>query len=169
MNAEQVWVWMENNSHAIQALVQGVSGDLVRWKPGPDEWSILEVVNHLSDEETEDFRTRLDIVLHHPDDAWPPIDPEGWVTARLYNQRDLGSSLRNLARARQDSLDWLRSLSSPDWGATYSAPFGEISAGELLASWAAHDLLHMRQIVELKWALTLQMVDPHDVRYAGEW
>jgi hypothetical protein len=169
MNLDDVIEWMEDNGQAIQALVQGVSEDQARWKPGLDDWSILEVINHLCDEEIEDFRTHLDVLLYHPDRPWPEIDPQGWVTARLYNDRDLGSSLRNLARARQESLAWLRDLSAPDWQAARAMPFGEITAGDVLASWAAHDLLHMRQLVELKWAHTSQLVAPHDIRYAGQW
>jgi hypothetical protein len=160
---------MANNGRAIQVVVQGVSGEQARWKPGPDDWSILEVINHLYDEEIEDFRAHLDLILHHPDQPWPEIDPQGWVTARLYNERDLASSLQNLVRARQESLTWLKNLSAPDWQTAYSTAFGQITAGDMLASWAAHDLLHLRQLVELKWAHTNRLVAPHGVRYAGKW
>jgi len=66
-------------------------------------------------------------------------------------------------------LAWLRSLDSPDWEATYEAPWGPITAGDLLASWVAHDLLHMRQLVELHWHYKEEQVEPYSTRYAGEW
>lgn len=68
---------MADNASRIQRLVEGVSAEEARWKPDADSWSILKVVNHLLDEEKEDFRVRLDIILHHPEQTWPPIDPEG--------------------------------------------------------------------------------------------
>jgi hypothetical protein len=154
---------------AIQALTSGIGDRQARWKPDPDSWSVLEVVHHLWDEEREDFRQRIDYTLHRPGETWPPIDPGGWVTARRYNERDLAESLRGFLSARDGSLAWLRALPSPDWAVTYRAPWGEISAGDLLASWVAHDLLHLRQLVELRWFLTTRELEPYRVAYAGEW
>ena len=37
----------------IRALAEGVSDEQARWKPDAESWSILEVVNHLYDEERE--------------------------------------------------------------------------------------------------------------------
>ena len=93
----------------------------------------------------------------------------GWVTARQYNARELAPSLAGFLAARQESLAWLESLASPDWQASYEAPWGEITAGDLLASWVAHDLLHLRQLVELRWFLTTKELVPHHVEYAGAW
>jgi hypothetical protein len=160
---------MAGNAARIRALVQEVSDEQARWKPDPASWSILEVVNHLWDEERHDFRVRLDITLHRPDQPWPPIDPGGWVTARAYNQRSLGPSLEGFLAERQASLAWLRGLEAPDWEASYQAPWGPIRAGDLMAAWVAHDLLHTRQLVELHWAHTTAALDPYDVRYAGTW
>ena len=42
---------MADNASRIQRLVEGVSDDEARWRPAADSWSILEVVNHLLDEE----------------------------------------------------------------------------------------------------------------------
>jgi hypothetical protein len=169
MNLDHFTAQMANNAETIRALIQGVSDEQARWKPSPDCWSILEVINHLYDEEIEDFRPHLDIVLHHPDQSWPSIDPEGWVTERQYNQREIRESLGDFLNARKESLVWLRGLSSPNWEATYDAPFGQITAGDLFASWVAHDLLQIRQLVELHWAYTTLLVSPHKVDYAGPW
>ena len=130
---------------------------------------MLEVVNHLYDEEREDFRVHLDTILHRPEEPWPPIDPEAWVVERNYNQRDPGESLEGLRRERKKSLVWLESLSSANWDMAYAAPFGRVSAGDMLASWVAHDLLHIRQLVELHWAYTQVLVSPLKVDYAGSW
>jgi hypothetical protein len=169
MNLSLIRTQMASNAQAIQALVQGVSDEQARWRPGPEDWSILEVINHLYDEEVEDFRAHLDLILHHRGEPWTGIDPQGWVVARRYNERTPAQSLQDFLRAREASLDWLGGLSSPDWQVIYRAPFGEISAGDMLASWLAHDLLHLRQLVELHWAHTVRLVKPHSVAYAGAW
>lgn len=169
MEIEDVTARMAESAAAIRAVVAGITEAQWRWKPDGESWSVLEVVNHLWDEERLDFRVRLDYTLHRPGEPWPGIDPGGWVTQRRYNERDPEESLAGFLQAREDSLAWLRGLQAPDRQATYQAPWGPITAGDLLASWAAHDLLHLRQLVELRWALTIQEVAPHQVRYAGEW
>jgi len=153
----------------VRQLVAGVSPAEARLKPTPETWSILEVVCHLYDEEREDFRPRLDIALHRPEEKWPKIDPAGWVTTRKYNDRDLVQALDGLLTERESSLTWLHGLSEPNWEAEYAAPFGPIKAGDLLASWVAHDNLHTRQLVELRRSRLLGMVAPYRVKYAGDW
>src|SRR5215213_9635492 len=110
---------MRANAAAIAALAHDVDDAQARWKPSAEAWSLLEVVNHLYDEEREDFRARIDYVLHRPGEQPPPIDPEGWVTARAYNQRDPRESLDAFLRERAASLEWLRGLHEPNWDAEY--------------------------------------------------
>lgn len=160
---------MAANGQRIAALVAGVSDAQARWKPTPDDWSVLEVVNHLADEEREDFRTRLDLLLHHTDQDWPPINPQGWVTARDYNSRDLAESVQRFVDARAESLVWLRGLGTPDWETAKAAPWGPFRAGELFAAWVTHDALHMRQLVELHYAWGRHQQAPYSAQYAGDW
>ena len=160
---------LAQGAETIQALVLGVSAAEVRARPAPDAWSVVEVVGHLLDEEREDFRPRLDVVLHRPHETWPPIDPAGWVTARGYNDRDLGPTLSEFLAERERSLTWLAGLGAPDWSREYRASFGSITAGDLAASWAAHDLLHARQLLELRRARLLALTAPHRTQYAGDW
>ncbi len=169
MDIEHLARRMAENAAAIQALVQGVTDRQARWKPDPESWSILEVVCHLLDEERSDFRVRLDLTLHRPGETWPGINPQGCVTERRYNEQDLGASLAAFLQERDSSLAWLRSLARPNWDRTYNAPWGPIAAGDLMAAWVAHDLLHARQLVELRWAMTRAELEPHSVDYAGEW
>ena len=169
MDMDRLLSQMEEDAGRVRALARGVSAEQARWKPDPDTWSILEVVNHLLDEERHDFRVRLDYTLHRPGDPWPPIDPGGWVTERGYNQRDLDASLAQFLSERKASIAWLRALSTPDWDASYEAPWGPIRAGDLLASWVGHDLLHLRQLVELHRALGLAYGSPYRAEYAGDW
>ena len=66
---------LANNAQRICVLVENVSAKQARWKPNPDSWSMLEVVNHLLDEEKLDFRVRLDITLRQSGEVWPAINP----------------------------------------------------------------------------------------------
>jgi len=160
---------MAHHAETLRNLTQGVSDEQARWKPDAQSWSVLEVINHLCDEERADFRVRLDGILHHPSEPWPGIDPAGWVTERHYNRRSLEESVADFVQAREESLTWLKGLSSPNWQTEYETSFGRITAGDMLASWLGHDLLHMRQLVELHWAYMVRMMHPHKMEYAGSW
>jgi hypothetical protein len=171
MNPEALIQQMALNAGRIRSLASGVSPAQAIWRPEPSSWSILEVVNHLYDEERLDFRVRLNLILHHPEqEDWPPIDPPRWVVERRYSQRLLEPSLANFLKERQASLAWLQSLGKSDWQAAVPAPWGGLfHAGDMLAAWAVHDLLHMRQRVELQHAWAVRQARPYDSGYAGEW
>jgi hypothetical protein len=157
-------------AQVIAALVAGVDEAAAHWRPAPDAWNIVEVLNHLCDEEREDFRTRLDLALHRPEADWPPIDPQGWVTARTYDARPLADSLRDFLAERKRSVQWLRGLDELNLASEHRHPiFGSMAAGEMLAAWLAHDCLHIRQLNEICYAWLAAMAAPYTVAYAGDW
>ena len=159
---------LQNSAAKIEAMLRDMDLDAVRWKPEPAMWSMLEVINHLFDEEREDFRKRLELVLSNPDEPWPPIDPEGWVVQRGYNERDPAESLHDFLTEREKSLRWLTMQNSRDWQATYHHPqMGPMSAELLLANWLAHDLFHIRQVTDLHFAFLTKQVAPVSLNYAG--
>ena len=170
MNLDQIAAQLRSQADAIHAMAVGVSAEQARWQPAADSWSLLEVINHLDDEERLDFRVRLDLLLHQPHEPWPPTDPEGWVVSRAYNQRDLQTSLARFMAARADSIAWLGTLEDPNWESAAVSPWGgTIRAGDMLAAWLAHDLLHIRQLVELHWAWDERQFAPYRLEYAGDW
>lgn len=163
---------LDAQAAAIAALVRSTPAEAAARRPAPDAWSTLEVVCHLYDEEREDFRTRVDYTLHRPGEQVPPIDPEGWVAARHYASRDLHERLAAFLDERARSLEWLRGLRDPAWERPVSHPqlarYG-LTAGDLLAAWVAHDLLHLRQLLELRYAHLREGPNPDRLLYAGEW
>ena len=58
----------------LDALLSDVDDDMWRARPAPDEWSPVEIVCHLRDEETEDFGARVRVVVEGGS-AFAPIDP----------------------------------------------------------------------------------------------
>lgn len=164
---ESAIIHLSQQAQVIQSLVQHVSQEQAIWKPSSQEWSILEVINHLADEEQEDFRTRFNLLLHQPQTQWPAIDPAAWVTERSYNTRNLQESLETFLSKRQKSLEWLKTLSGVDLEQIYHHPSGHsLRHGDFLASWQAHDLLHIRQITRLHYQY---LQKDFKIDYAGNW
>jgi hypothetical protein len=169
MEFETLYQELVHSTAMIPALVAGLTTAEARLKPNPESWSILEVISHLYDIEREDFRPRLNAILHRPAEEWTPIDPGSWIIARQYNQRDLAETLAGFLAEREKSLAWLKGLSTPDWEAEHVDQFGSMMAGEMFASWVAHDNLHIRQLVELRRVRIVNLTAPFDIGYAGEW
>lgn len=156
---------------AIEALASTASATDARWKPAPERWSILEACCHLLDEELEDFRVRIESTLSDPSSAWPRLDLDGIAERRRYNERDLKATLAAFAASRAANLAWLDSVwQDADFTKAYAHPkFGPLHAGMLLASWAAHDALHARQVARRLHDLAARDAGPYGVTYAGEW
>lgn len=157
------------NRDRVAALARGMSEDQARWKPNEESWSILEVICHLADEEEYDFPVRLRIILEETDKTWPDIDPGGWFTEHNYQEADLFETLNRYMELRNESLAWLDSVEDPDWELEYEAPFGKIRSGDMFVSWVTHDLLHMRQLVELQRSYLEEQAKPYRLEYAGDW
>jgi len=169
MNLQYFIQRFSNNRGVFESLLRDVGLEQARWKPTADKWSMLEVVNHLYDEEREDFRQRLQLTLADPGQSWPPINPREWVNTRGYNERDLAASLKNFLAERDSSLEWLRQLTDPNWQNSNEGPNGRLSAGDLLAAWLAHDFLHIRQLARLQWQYTGELAAPYQTTYGGPW
>ena len=168
MNHQEIIAHLRVNYEVFNCLFQDMSDEQARWKPGKDRWSILEVINHLYDEEREDFKTRLGLILESPDAPWPPIDPERWVVERNYNEQNPSKSINNFLNERKESLLWLGGLRKPDWQSTHTHPkMGPMSAELILANWLAHDLFHIRQLNDLHFAWLKRTVVPVLLDYSG--
>jgi hypothetical protein len=170
MDLDFIKTQMASHATAIYDMNVTITDEQARWRPNSNSWSILEVINHLCDEERFDFRVRLDMILYHPSKPWPLIDPGGWVKEREYNQRNLQDSLEKFIAERKKSITWLEGLSAIDWDTVGDTPWGGLMrAGDMLSAWVAHDLLHLRQLVELHWQYLVLSQQPYEVGYAGEW
>jgi hypothetical protein len=75
----------------------------------------------------------------------------------------------NFFRERAKSLTWLKGLKNAVWNITYKSKFGSMRAGDIFASWVAHDNLHIRQLVELRRSFIERITKPYDIQYAGDW
>ncbi len=157
---------LRSQGKAIMTLASGLTPEQAQWKPDNESWSVYDVLLHLVYEERYDFRDYLDHAFHSPDDPLP--ERPSFYDAKDADKR-LQEQLETFQKEREKSIVWLENQADPDWDAEINFPWGTLTAGDMLASWLAHDLLHLRQLVELRYALTMEASQPYEVRYAGEW
>lgn len=169
MNANQIIQELERNREVFKHLLSDISEKEFRWKPAPEKWNLLDVVCHLYDEEREDFRLRTKSVLENPEKPLPRFDPVAWVTERNYSEQDYTTKLEDFLNERSASIKWLRSLEQPQWENEYHHPkAGPLSARFFLTNWLTNDLLHIRQILGLKYGY-LGHTTGENLDYAGPW
>lgn len=171
MNADYCIAMLARFPAVLGALVRDLDDETLNAR-GDDgkAWSITEILCHLADEEVEDFRMRVSLTLTQPESQWPRIDPEAAALDRNYRAQDPRAALQRFMDERRASLRWLESLEAPDWSSVHTHPrVGPVPAGQLLASWAAHDLLHLRQITKRLFEMVQRQANPHPIDYAGQW
>ena len=143
----------------LDALLSDVSETIWRARPAPKEWSPVEIVCHLRDEETEDFGARVRVVAENGA-AFVPIDPERWARERGYWDDDPRAALTELKQRRRDNLAYLVLLDPGVLNHMVDQPkLGRMSGLDLVAAWVTHDCLHVAQLASTlarigadKWA-----------------
>lgn len=160
---------LKENKAVFKSILQSFTHDQVYWRPEGQKWNMLEIVCHLYDEEREDFRQRLRFALEQRQGMPPSIDPEGWVVSRNYASRQYPEMVNSFLKERQKSIRYLEKLGDVHWDLAWEHPkLGSMSAKLFLTNWAAHDLLHLRQILRIKYRY-IQESTGGPLTYAGEW
>lgn len=140
---------LERTPGVLQALLDGLPAAWTRAREGPEAWSPYEVVGHLIHGERADWIPRAEMILRVGDtEPFPPFDR----VAMLHEPADrpLRELLDLFARLRGESVARLRAmpLTPADLERRGRHPeFGPVTLGQHLATWVAHDLSHLRQIV----------------------
>lgn len=171
MNVGLIKADLSRNKNVFKALLCGLPEAGYLWKPASDRWCLLEIVCHLYDEEREDFRARVRHSLNNNLQTPPPpqIDPVAWVTDRRYIEQNYEEKLTGFLKERERSVGWLKTLENPRWDNAYDHPkLGKMSAGMFLSNWLAHDYIHIRQILKVKYSY-LKAQTGETLDYAGNW
>lgn len=133
----------------VRALLADLPESWVAAADGPGAWTPFDVVGHLIHGERTDWIPRVEHLLRHGDAVpFPPFDREAMFRASA--GRSLGELLDTFDAARADSLARLAALglTSADLARLGRHPeFGAVTLGQHLATWVAHDLNHVGQIV----------------------
>jgi DinB superfamily len=160
---------LKTNAKVIENLISDVEPDQAIWKSAPEKWSIVEAVFHLYQTESGDFRPRLEKNLRNPLEDWDALDAEIWNEQRVNNRLNLGETARLFLNERARSIEWLAEIKDADWSKTHRTEKLTLSAGDLLSSWIAHDLLHIKQITRIHYDYVNFISAPYKTVYAGKW
>ena len=151
----------------LDALLGRLDGGLWRERPAPAEWSPVEIVCHLRDEEAEDFGARVRVVIEGGE-RFTAIDPEGWARDRRYRDAEPAAALTAFRDRRAANLAFLETVPPERLRATVAQPkAGTLSGLDLLAAWVTHDRLHLTQLCATLARLGANRWAPLRADYAG--
>jgi len=151
----------------LELLLADLDPATWRERPAPAEWSPVEIVCHLRDEETEDFGARVRVVVEGGV-RFTPIDPARWAEERVYRDADSRVALGAFLERRAASLAFLADVTPERLRHTVAQPrLGSLSGLDLLAAWVTHDRLHLAQLAATLARLGARRWAPLRAEYAG--
>jgi DinB superfamily len=148
---EETIAVLERMPGALDALLRGLPEIWTSRNEGEKTWSAREVLGHLIHGERTDWMPRARMILEFGESrAFEPFDR--WGHERESRGQALGALLDEFARLRAEGLGALREwqLRPEDLARRGRHPaLGVVTLGELLATWAAHDLSHLHQVTRV--------------------
>ena len=160
---------LEQNRKVFVETLSQITDELILWKSNPKDWSLLEIVCHLVDEEVHDFRARVLHTLKNPELPLVPIDPIDWITQHDYAGQNFQQKVKEWEKEREASIKVLKENLASDWQNKIDHPQrGEITAYSFVCNWLAHDYHHIRQINRIKYNY-LKDKSGDSLSYAGNW
>ncbi len=141
----------EKDPKKIAAAVSGLPDSVLRYKPAPEKWSILEILGHLADMEILNaYRMRQ--ILADKDPTIAPIDQDAWAANLGYMDEPPAELLAQFGLTRHHNLKLLRRIKLEDLSRSAFHPErnGPMTLEEIVERIATHGPNHLEQIERLK-------------------
>ena len=141
----------EKSPKQIAGAVAGLSDKVLRFKPAPEKWCILEMLAHLADMETL-YAYRMRQMLADTNPVIAPIDQDAWARNLGYLQSNAMEMVALYGLNRHANLQLLRRLPISDLekSALHPELKRQVSVAEILEMMSRHGPNHLQQIEKLK-------------------
>ncbi|MBM3329122.1 MAG: DinB family protein [Calditrichaeota bacterium] len=135
----------------FDGLLRHLPEEVVRATEGPETWSAFDVIGHLNYAERASWRQRISMILETGEGStFPQFDREAQF--RESSGKSMDDLLDDFLTLRSGNVSWLTGLdlAEADLSRTGTHPsFGRVTLGNLIATWPAHDLTHVFQVVRV--------------------
>jgi hypothetical protein len=130
----------------LERLIKGVPMSKLRKRPGPEKWSVSEILAHLADAEiVGSFRMRM--ILGAPGTPIAAFDQDSWVTSGHYEKRNVRKSLEQFRALRETNLALLKTLTPEQWKHHgVHSERGVETIEHIVRMFAGHDINHTKQV-----------------------
>jgi hypothetical protein len=140
---------LRSSPYVLGALLLDHSDGWLHGREASEAWSPYQVCGHLLHIEQNDWIDRTRVILERPPEhEFEPVDREAGFTAFAgWSLVELLDSFAETRRANLATVSQLVRDADLDRRGRHPT-FGEVTLRQLLATWVAHDLNHLNQIVK---------------------
>ena len=141
----------EKSPKQVAAAVSGLSEKMLRYKPAPDKWCILEVLAHLADVEIV-YAYRLRQMIADKKPVIAPMDQNDWARNLGYMETPPAELIALYGLNRHANLRLLQRLKPGDLekSAFHPETKKDFTVAELVERIGTHGAGHLAQIERLK-------------------
>ena len=161
LNLDDIVALLARTPASLTALLGGLPDTWVTATEGDDTWSPYDVIGHLIHGERTDWIPRARHILEGETRPFDPFDRTAQFTQSQGAR--LSELLATFAELRLENLAALvgMNLTSADLSRRGQHPeLGEVTLGQLLATWVVHDLDHVGQIARTMAKAYVDAVGP---------
>jgi hypothetical protein len=142
---------LERTPTVLAALLRDLDEEWINAAEGPDTWSAFDIVGHLIHGERTDWMERTRRILEHG--LTEPFDPfDRFAQFEESRGKSMTNLLSEFGNLRRENIEALRGLGlgERELGLRGTHPeLGEVTLGQLLATWVTHDLGHIAQVARV--------------------
>jgi len=141
----------EANPKKIAMATSGLPEKVLRFKPAPDKWCILEIMGHLADIEIV-YAYRIRQMLADEKPVIAPMDQDAWARNLGYMQSTAAELMAAYGLNRHANLQLLRRVKAEDLQKSAFHPElkREMTLAEIVERMGSHGEEHLAQIERLK-------------------
>jgi hypothetical protein len=141
----------EKSPKQIAAAVSGLADKVLRYKPSPQKWCILEILGHLVDIEIV-YAYRMRQMLADEKPVIAPMDQDAWAHNLGYLKESVPELVAAYGLSRHRTVQLLRRMSLGDLEKSAFHPEikAQVTVARMVEQMAGHGTNHLAQIGRLK-------------------
>ena len=141
-------------------------GGFWKLRPEPTEWSLLEIIAHISDVDEEVNLPRMTAIQDDPEPFFLAKFTDEWAETRNYQSYDPKTQISRFISNRWKLIQQIDSFSKSDWEKPIThVIFGPTSVLEIIKIIAQHDRIHIKQIFST--LVTLNRINKSEIDTNG--
>lgn len=144
---QDVYTALSTQIDELHSALDALTDTQARFKPGPEEWSVKEVIGHISDVERI-FSYRLLRISRGDTTSLPGFEQEDYVRAAGFDQYELQELVTEFEHLRRANINMIGHLSEEAVNRCGTASGATISARALIYMLVGHVDHHLASLHE---------------------
>lgn len=130
----------------LSEVVEKYPKAMWHFKPGSNQWSIHEVIVHITDSEANSY-IRCRCFIAEPGKSIMAYDQDAWSEKLKYHDQSTDAAIKLFALLRASTYDLIKNLPEIIWASTVFHPeHGTITMDDWLVMYANHIPVHIKQM-----------------------